>query len=173
MSSPALDRAGLERRGYRGFVTFGHLLETRLTDVPDAAGSYIVLREATGHPAFCAVSVGGRHKGRDPSVSVDVLGAKWVDGATLLYVGKAPTNPQGKRGLRTRLREYARFGAGANVGHFGGRYIWQIEESPSLLVAWRVCDGGSTAASDERDLVLKFAQAHDGRMPFANIASLG
>src|SRR4051812_3128496 len=149
----ALDQDGLEALGFAGFVTFADLLATGLADVPEEDGVYVVIRTQSGPPSFGEVSVGGRFKGEDPTVSVGTLSAKWVDGAAVLYVGKAPRNEQGKRGLRTRIGEYARFGDGKPIGHRGGRYVWQLEERRTLLVAWRVCDDRCTARRDEANLV--------------------
>lgn len=67
-------------------------------------------------------------------------------------------------------REFARYGAGERVGHQGGRYIWQLAESGDLIVAWM-----ETPEEVPRDvemrLLAEFAASHDGRKPFANIAS--
>ena len=68
-----------------------------------------------------------------------------------------------------RLRQYARFGAGAPVGHWGGRYIWQLADSSELLVAWHVISWYEIARDYERRLLKRFAELHDGRRPFANL----
>ena len=170
---PPLDESGLAVRGFAGFVTFDELLTGGLADVPDGDGVYVVVRTLTGPPSFLGASLGGRHKGKDPTIPMDTLEAKWVDDAVVLYVGRAPRNAKGERGLRTRVGEYAKFGAGRNIGHWGGRYIWQLEEQGTLLVAWRECSEGHTAAGDEAELVSEFRRQHGGRLPFANIASVG
>jgi hypothetical protein len=91
-----------------------------------------------------------------------VLKAKWLDCCSVLYIGKANS-------LQRRLREYARFGAGHAVGHWGGRYIWQLADSPDLRVAWRQARQGQTAREAEAELVAEF-KARYGKLPFANIA---
>lgn len=172
MSEQPLDRRGLEARGFTGFVTFDALNSGGLVEVPEGDGVYVVVRTKDEQPSFLKESRGGRHKGRDPTVSTPTLETAWVDDAVVLYVGKAPRNAKGERGLRKRVGEYAKFGAGRNVGHWGGRYIWQLEEQGTLLIAWRECAHGRTAAGDEAELASEFRRQH-GRLPFANIASLG
>lgn len=141
-----------------GFIPFGAAMDA---DLPREPGVYLVWRVPIDPVVFLERSVGGHFKGKDPTVPPDVLKAKWVDGSPLLYIGKA-TN------LRTRLRQYARFGQGAAIGHYGGRYIWQIESSQDLLIAWM-----STVAEDPREvevrLIGEFRQVF-GAAPFANLA---
>jgi hypothetical protein len=156
------DRAGLEELNFTGFVTFQVLRETGLELVPRTGGVYVVLRESDDAPTYLPASPGGRFKGKDPTVAVPVLAAKWIDGCPVVYLGKGDN-------LQRRLKEYARFGAGDPVGHWGGRYIWQLSDSAELLVGWTRCDAGETAAQLERKMVGLFKNQY-GRLPFANIA---
>ncbi|MER7723871.1 hypothetical protein [Streptomyces sp. NPDC096323] len=158
-----LTPATLTDRGFRGFVPFSRLRDSK---VPGEAGIYVVLHPSTVTPTFLSRSPAGYLKGRDPSVAVDVLEAAWVEGATIVYVGKASAGKDGRRGLRKRLDEYRRHGAGQAVGHWGGRYIWQLEDSDNLLVAWRATpeqDPGNAEAG----LIAEFIERHKAR-PFAN-----
>jgi hypothetical protein len=102
-------------------------------------------------------------KGRDPNVPIATLEAAWRPDACVVYIGKANV-------LQTRLRLYARFGAGEPVAHWGGRYIWQLAHADELLVAWRtVGDDVDAARADEIRLMARFRELHDGRLSFANL----
>lgn len=90
------------------------------------------------------------------------LDAEWVHGSTVVYIGKADV-------LRRRLHQYARFGAGEPVGHWGGRLIWQLADSGDLLVTWHALTTMETARSFERRLLFRFGELYEGRRPFANL----
>jgi len=94
------------------------------------------------------------------------LKAKWVSKAAVVYIGKAG----GKRGhaaLRSRIQQYLAFGRGEPVGHWGGRYIWQLKDSKDLLLCWR-----PTPRSDPRQWEKKLLRQFEetcGKLPFANL----
>ena len=75
-------------------------------------------------------------------------------------------HPPGRRGLRKRLDEYGRFGAGEPAPHSGGRRIWQLADHRALLVGWKVTDDAD-AAGIESEMIAAF-RAHHGVRPFAN-----
>jgi hypothetical protein len=155
-------RSALESGGFVGFVTF-EALRSRIEDVPVEGGVYIVLRPSSRPPSFLTSNPGGRFKRRDPTVESARLQEKWVEGCEVLYIGKGDN-------LRRRLRQYADFGAGRPIGHWGGRYIWQLADSAKLLVAWKRSEPPETPRMMEARLLQKFKTEHGGRLPFANIA---
>ena len=156
-------RESLVAEGFEGFVTFEALRSGRIDEVPEVGGVYIVLREADAPPTFIASSPGGRFKRRDPAVPVAKLDAKWVDACHVIYIGKGDN-------LRRRVKQYMDFGSGKPVGHWGGRYIWQIADAATLLIAWRAAASDETPAMAEATLMARFKIQYSCRLPFANIA---
>jgi hypothetical protein len=163
VSANYFTRPELERDGFVGWATFASLRDTRLPAVPAARGVYVVWRTPGDQPAFLDANPGGRFKGRDPTVSREALTANWVDGAEVVYIGKA-------NALTRRLREFARFGAGAPIGHWGGRLIWQLSDSVDLLVAWKETPHVD-AEREEAKLIAAFRELY-GKPPFANAPHL-
>lgn len=143
--------------GFDGFVPFAALPDS---PPPAEPGVYVVVRLARTAPVFLSGSPAGWFKDRDPTLPVAELRAAWVPGEPVIYIGKAA----GRRGLRRRLSEYRRHGAGRAVGHWGGRMIWQLADSAELLVGWRTV---ADARATEKALIADFVAMY-GSMPFAN-----
>jgi hypothetical protein len=152
-------RVGLEHDGFSGWVPF-RTMRAQIDQVPAAGGVYVVVREPKQTPKFRDANSGGHFKGRDPTVSSEALSANWVSGAEVVYIGKADD-------LRRRLREFADFGTGRPIGHWGGRLIWQLADSGKLLVAWKQTPPGAIPQTVETGLISRFRAVY-GKPPFAN-----
>lgn len=157
--------ASLEDYGFEGFVPIRELRFAR-EKIPGVRGVYVLLRVRHDEPRFVAAGTGGHFKGKDPNVAEPVLLASWVADVQVVYIGKA--GDPGKRAtLRSRLSQYLRFGAGGDVGHWGGRYVWQLADAEDLLVGWKPLPDGEPSQV-ESELINQFRLVH-GRRPFANL----
>jgi hypothetical protein len=157
---------GLREYGFRGFLSVARLRESLCVEVPVERGVYVVVRDTFLPPKFLERSVGGRVRQVDPTVSVEVLSARWVEGAMVLYIGRA-RGPGVRSLLQQRVKRYIRFGQGRAVAHYGGRFIWQLRDHRALLLAWMPTPDEDPAAVDAR-LQSAFLASH-GRLPFANL----
>lgn len=148
--------------GESGFIGWMSLLAADSSPaIPAQAGVYAVAYDA-GRPARWAnKSCGGWHKGRDPTVTADVLESNWVDGSDIVYIGKTDQS------LRTRIRAFARFGQGKAVAHWGGRLVWQLPQPERLMIGWRI-HGRGAAHAEEQKLFRAFYDRYDV-LPFANL----
>ncbi|WP_206542011.1 HTH domain-containing protein [Leucobacter celer] len=156
----------LEGAGFLGFESIDALMRSSEA-IPNVCGVYILVRAATSGPAFVETGTGGHFKGRDPNVPTSVLQENWVQGAGVVYIGKAG-DPGTAATLRTRLRQYLRFGLGESVGHWGGRYVWQLADAKELLVGWLPLPAGNPSEV-ESHLIGQFRN-HFEKRPFANLA---
>jgi hypothetical protein len=139
----------------------GRLHGPVLEAVPLEAGVYVVTLPSTAFAGFRETSTGGRPKGKDPTLEVTELKARWVEGTRVLYVGKAEC-------LRLRIWELIGFAYGAPTHHWGGRLLWQLLGRETLEVGWQLTTGGEPEAV-EAELLEEFMSQHEGRKPFANL----
>ena len=68
--------------------------------------------------------------------------------------------------LQKRIEEYRRNGGGEPVAHWGGRYIWQLEDRDDLLVAWNVTNEDPAVVESR---MLDHFVGRYGVLPFANL----
>jgi len=126
----------------------------------------LLLRESDSPPSFNKTSSGGHFKKKNPSVPIETLENNWVTDTKIVYIGKA-----GQLGkpptIKQRLKQYLDFGAGIPVGHWGGRYIWQLSDAEDLIVCWKATKGNDPKLV-ESDLIDNFITAHS-TLPFANL----
>lgn len=163
-----LNRASLKRDGFTGFRPLGEL---EINRIPQKPGIFAVLLPAGGQepvePQFLAKSTAGVFKKKNPGLPQQTLKAEWVEGADILYLGKAGPGSKSNRGLRRQIQEFVDFGRGRPPGHWDGRLIWQLASADRLIVAWRelpVDELSPTLASYQAAFVEEF-----GRLPFANL----
>lgn len=156
MSNP-FTASALREAAFEGWVPFDEL---RTSSCPATGGVYVVTYGGDQSNQYSDQSCGGWFKGKDPSVSEDALAANWVVGAEVVYIGKADH-------LRRRLLQFADFGAGKAIGHWGGRLIWQLSNVASLRVAWKETPGVVPFYAEAK-LIDLFRQTY-GKPPFANV----
>jgi hypothetical protein len=158
-------RASLEGIGFEGFLSVQQLNQNEYRNIPKKPGVYVVLRRSTNPQALCTPSKAGWHKGKDPTIDLAELSERWVEGVSVIYIGKAGKEAS-KATLHQRLRAYLRSGLGHSAGHWGGRAVWQLADHDELVVAWR-----PTSAEDaprlETELLTHFHGLHR-KLPFAN-----
>lgn len=149
----------IEEAGFTGFKTVAQLQNAGCSAIPESGGVYMILRAENIKPQFLAKGTGGYYREKNPNVAIAELQSNWVEDTVCVYIGKATT-------LNKRINLYMRFGAGANVGHYGGRYIWQLADSKSLIVCWK------RTKEDPREvesaLIEEFREQYGAR-PFANL----
>jgi hypothetical protein len=159
-----VNRRALREDGFAGFRTFA---EVEINRIPQAPGIFAVLQPEEFQKQFLARSTAGVFKKKDPSLPVEKLAAEWVDGAEVLYLGKAGPGSKGNRGLRRQIQEFLDFGNGKPPGHWDGRLIWQLANAKSLLVAWKELPPGGLLQAESK-YHADFLEAY-GRLPFANL----
>jgi len=108
----------------------------RYSLIPSKKGVYFVLYPSIGETYFLTVGTGGHFKGKNPNVTVQMLKNNWIENTVVIYIGQAGRGTSSAT-LRSRIRQYLRFGMGNPVGHYGGRLIWQISDSKNLLLCWK------------------------------------
>ena len=157
-------RASLEAAGFVGFSAVATLQLDRCERVPVERGVYVVVRDPSHPLGFRAKSPAGFYRGVDPTLSLETLTKRWVDGASVMYIGIAAGS--GVRALLQQcIKRTVRFGGGAAIAHPGGATLWQLEGSTQLRFAWKVVDDDPRPQAGK--LVAEFVARH-GRTPFAH-----
>lgn len=145
---------------FQGFISIDELQRSNCEHVSHDKGVYVIVRPSAVEPTFLNGSPVEKFKKKDPAVLVSVLDSKWVKEATVIYIGKASS-------LKSRIKQYMRFGMGKPVAHWGGRFIWQLADVRKCLVAWLpLIDAEPRVA--ERMLIVAFKGQY-GNLPFANL----
>lgn len=156
----------IESSGFSGFNTVQSLWKNSGV-IPDYPGVYLVLRTSVAAPVFLHPGVGGFFKGKDPNLPEEVLRQNVVEGTPVVYIGKAGGGTSSAT-LRKRLKQYLSFGQGKNIGHYGGRLIWQLQDHADLLFCWKPVRDAN-AKDVEKALIADF-ESQFNKLPFANLA---
>lgn len=155
----------IKKNGFIGFIKIDDLFRDS-SIIPNIKGVYLILHLDNRTPNFLTIGSGGHFKGKNPNVSLTELESNWVDNTIVVYIGKAGSD-RSRATLRSRLKQYFGFGQGKNIGHYGGRFIWQIKSSKDLIVCWK-----SLPTEDPRtiesNLIRQFVSTF-GHRPFANL----
>lgn len=158
----------LKSNKFVGFETIGELQRNNCEHVSEKRGVYIVIQTPVSEPKFISFSNAGHFKQKNPTVSLERLYKHWVDSAIVVYIGKSGSSTN-KRSLKMRFCEFVNFGMGQPVGHWGGRFIWQLANSDKLQICWK-----PTLVEEpidvERRLIREFKEYYKKR-PFANLRS--
>lgn len=122
-------------------------------------GVYIIVRPDSFHKIdFAENSPAGWFKGKNPTVSIEQLKAKWTDDTNILYIGKSETS------VKRRMQQHVRFWNGESVAAWGGRSIAQIQGFEDLEVWYLPCENPSET---EKALLNRFKDQYQ-KLPFAN-----
>lgn len=121
--------------------------------IPQSNGVNGVVLDGPDPPDFAAVSPAGWWEGRDPTFPIAELAQRWVSSATVVYMGMATKTE--RTDLRERVRKLVRYGTGHRIGHEGGRALWQLPNSRSLLIAWQRSPDADQASREERRLIVE------------------
>ena len=154
----------LHINGFVGFIKISDLMHD-ISSIPKSMGVYLVLN-LNGKPEFVVPGTGGYFKGKDPNVPKVELESKWVDNTIVVYIGKAGAEGISAT-LQSRINLLLRFGQRRGVGHWGGRYIWQLSGAKDLVVCWKPLTSEDPRI-EEAELIQKFFAFYSKR-PFANL----
>ena len=156
----------IKQAGFLGFKTMKELIIDS-SSVPKNKGVYFILNPKNKKAQYLDIGTGGRFKGKDPNISVEKLKSNWVDNSLVIYIGKAGSET-GRATLNSRLKQYLKFGQGKNVGHWGGRLIWQLKSSSNLIVCWKPLPN-EDPRTIEKQFIQKFKSKFSNKRPFANL----
>jgi len=162
----------IKANGFIGFEKMSNLFRDK-SSISNIKGVYLILYLDNNPPEFVRVGSGPAlyKKKKNPNVSLDELKSNWVDKTIVINIGKAgglnQKGIEGKETLKSRLTTYFSFGQGKDVGHYGGRLIWQLKNSKDLIVCWKPTPESEPREIEQR-LIKEFSGTYRQR-PFANL----
>lgn len=150
----------LKGMGFKGFIKVKDLRDN-FESIPKCSGVYMVLNPNMEKFSFLEIGTGGFFKGKNPNVDISVLNDRWIDNTIVIYIGQTGST------LRKRIGDYIKFGQNKPIGHWGGRYIWQIKDAESLIFCWMKVDNIAPSIIEEQ-LLQDFKNKYL-HLPFANL----
>jgi hypothetical protein len=122
----------------KNFYSIEQLYNTNFSCIPDKKGIYIVKKSKQKKIEFSMDTTAIKeYQNKSMIYDVNVLNDKFdKSDKEILYIGKAGGK---KNKLKQRIRQYVRYGYGEVNNHRGGRAIWQIADSKSLLLGFIEC----------------------------------
>lgn len=147
---------------FSNFHSFEYLHAHGYSEIPNKKGVYIVSVPENFTKTITPDTVAiNEYRDRSMLYHVSILESKWIDNCPILYIGKASGE---FNGLRQRIGQYVRYGYAECNNHRGGRAIWQLQDSRSLLIGYMVSDH---AENFENELLHEFINRY-GKLPYAN-----
>ena len=156
----------IKKAGFVGFKTMEELFLNN-SQLPPVKGVYLILNLDKSPISFLSIGTGGHFKGKNPNVPLPELKNNWVKETIVVYIGKAGSD-NSKATLKSRLKQYFGFGQGKNIGHWGGRLIWQLTTSHKLVVCWKPLPN-KDPRTVEAKLIGDFVNHYKARL-FANLS---
>lgn len=89
------------------------------------------------------------------------------DNAIVVYIGEAGSATS-QATLFSPLIQYLKFGQGSNVEHYGGRLIWQLNDSRDLLTCFKTLPHNNSREIEQM-LIEYLKQKYNGKRSFANL----
>lgn len=157
----------LKNQNYEGFYSVKNLIDNKI-EIPRVKGVYLVIYTSDNPVLFLDENIGGHFKHKNPTVSAENLKAQWVENSIVVYIGQAGGG-NSKATLKSRIKQLINFANGKPVGHWGGRQLWQIQDSHQLVVCWKAFQDDDPKKIEQkmlRDFVAEF-----GVLPYANLTA--
>lgn len=157
----------IKKSGFNGFKKISEL-KLNASPIPKIKGVYLVMRTDHSKVEFVDKGTGGFFKGKNPNVGISELKKSWIVEAQIVYIGKAGGSDSDAT-LNSRLKQYLNFGQSKKVGHWGGRYIWQIKNIDDYIICWKELPDEEPRIIEIKLMEL-FRQKFNN-LPFANLAN--
>ena len=154
-----------KKAGFIGFKKMSELFVDS-SEIPKIKGVYLILNPNYNKAEYLQIGTGGYFKGKNPNVLMEELKLNWVENSLVVYIGKAGSESS-KATLNSRFKQYFGFGQGKNIGHWGGRFIWQLKNCNDLIVCWKPLLNDDPRTTEST--LIKCFVSEFSKRPFANL----